>query len=90
MSKIVDAVGGNTSIERNRGEYYYFFLVLILINLVVYVKIIALTDSINEINSLKLKSSELKSRLNDITKKFSESDKPSVIIVRIGDVMRVL
>jgi len=73
---------------REIGGILLFFLVLILNNLVVYVKIIALTDSINEINSLKLKSSELKSRLNDITKKFSESDKPPVIIVRIDDVMR--
>lgn len=73
---------------REIGGILLFFLVLILINLVVYVKIIALTDSINEINSLKLKSSELKSRLNDITKKFSESDKPPIIIVRIDDVMR--
>ena len=73
---------------REIGGILLFFLVLILINLVDYVKIIALTDSINEINSLKLKSSELKSRLNDITKKFSESDKPPVIIVRIDDVMR--
>jgi hypothetical protein len=79
-------VGGNMSIEKNRLVLLLFFLVLILINLVVYVKLSDLTGSVKEINGLKLEISELKNRLNEITKKLNESGKPPVIIIRIDDV----
>lgn len=74
------------SIGKNRLMILLFFLVLILINLVVYVKLSDLTGGVKEINGLKLEISELKSRLNEITKKLNESDKPPVIIIRIDDV----
>lgn len=74
------------SSEKYRLGILLFFLVLILINIVVYVKISDLTGSVKEINGLQLEISELKSRLNEITKKLNESYKPPVIIIRIDDI----
>jgi len=72
--------------DRKKNSMFLFFIILMLLNIVTYIKLNNIEENVNEINNVKSEINGIKNNLAKVNSTINDQKKPSVIIIRIDDV----